>query len=469
MIYLVYLALFSTARGYVYIAGYEPESDVYNHSLLDLDQRDIVTYVGNADWAMAKDIYENGKHSIKATGVIRTMKGFSVNDCKQKGEKYFDIFNNYWVSKGLTDCQYADVIMQAALDGTAVASTGFSFDGEITGSDDFREQAIMKGVLYLNVFMYTIWEMQDAINDCNAGDLDINDGAVHAWDEAVAFYTGSLEGTLVGGKYGLYSGTAYMMFTLAEKRCINFGTCTDDYDGNSRAGYSAVNDKIFADFERMKAYLVPNSTSQTFNCENAYTGKDRIVSQMLVPMVQGALRYLYETDSRIEPNGATEKELGELWAFVTGILPIIDYVDPSVADDLYTYTWGQDMSGDDFASMKIKLESTYAGLNITCDDIGTLCDKSFSLGCIPYSDGERSFDTSKCLAASTSTSSSDDDDDNDGILIFLIIGCVVLFVVCLVLLYWNYVRGKQYEALKEQTEALTSVTVQTGGNGSAND
>merc|ERR1719187_598941 len=143
-----------------------------------------------------------------------------------------------------------------------------------------------------------------------------------------------------------------MMFTLAEKRCKNFGTCTADYDQNPIAGYSAVNDAIFQDFERMKAYLQPGSLSATFNCQNAYTGKDAIVKKMLVPLIQGSLRYLYETDSRIEPNGASEKELGELWAFVTAILPMIDSVDSSVAADLYTYTWGEDMSNDNFASMK---------------------------------------------------------------------------------------------------------------------
>merc|ERR1719232_141246 len=190
--------------------------------------------------------------------------------------------------------------MQAAFDGTQVASTGFEFAGAVTGSDDFRAQAIKKGVLYLNVFMYTIWEMQDAINDCVAGDLSANTGAVHAWDEAVAFYTGSAEGTERGGVNGLESGTAHMMFTLAEKRCKNFGTCTADFDDNPIAGYSAINDQIFEHFEQTKAYLKPNSASSTFNCNNAYIGKNEIVRKMLVPMFQGVFRYLYETDSRVE-------------------------------------------------------------------------------------------------------------------------------------------------------------------------
>ena len=41
----------------------------------------------------------------------------------------------------------------------------------------------------LNVFPYVIWEMQDAVNDCEqyAGSTNNDDASVHAWDEAVAF------------------------------------------------------------------------------------------------------------------------------------------------------------------------------------------------------------------------------------------------------------------------------------------
>jgi len=433
------------------IAGYETESDVHSHNRIDLDQADLVEYVGDADWTSAKDIYENGRHSIKSSGVVRNFKAFSVNNCKQKGEHYFDIHNNYWVGKGLADCQYADDIMQAAFDGTAVASTGFSFSGDVTGSDDFRSQAIKKGVLYLNVFMYTIWEMQDAINDCIAGDLTTNTGAVHAWDEAVAFYTGSAEGTERGGMNGLDSGAAHMMFTLAEKRCKNFGTCTADYDNNPIAGYSAINEQIFEEFETTKDYLKPDSQSANFNCENAYTGKDKIVKKMLVPMLQGVFRYLYETDSRIEPNGASNKELGELWAFVTGVLPMIHNADAAVAADLYTYTWGQDTSNDNFASLKTKIESTYDALGITCEDIGTLCDKSITTSCTPYADGEMSYDTSACTSTSSedpSASKNDDDDDSD-VNIIIIVVCVVLAISLMIALFYAYSQRKKYHEFVE--------------------
>ena len=62
--------------------------------------------------------------------------------------------------------------------------------------DDFRVGSAMTGSAFWSVWMYLIWEMEDAIGDCKAGCSDCNDAPVNAWDEAWAFYTGSdsLEG-----------------------------------------------------------------------------------------------------------------------------------------------------------------------------------------------------------------------------------------------------------------------------------
>ena len=47
-------------------------------------------------------------------------------------------------------------------------------------------------------------QFEDAIDDCtsctsNCNEHSTNSDSVHAWDEGVAFYTGSLEGTAYGG------------------------------------------------------------------------------------------------------------------------------------------------------------------------------------------------------------------------------------------------------------------------------
>ena len=63
-------------------------------------------------------------------------------------------------------------MIKAAFDGTTV--TGNSDLNFGTVGRDFRKEAIQKGIVYLNVFPYVIWEMQDQVNDCNAGTLTNN-------------------------------------------------------------------------------------------------------------------------------------------------------------------------------------------------------------------------------------------------------------------------------------------------------
>merc|ERR1712164_70816 len=174
--------------------------------------------------------------------------------------------NAYWKSKGLETNSggptWSKDIIQAAFDGTALAhsdsSKGNVFNFATAGST-FRKEVIQKGISYLNVFPYVIWEMQDAINDCHDGDLSSNDAAtktfgesVYAWDEAVAFYTGSREGTAKGGVGDLSGG---MQYYLANKRCENFGTCTADTDGDNWSGSSKVNQEVFDLFDLGKRQL----------------------------------------------------------------------------------------------------------------------------------------------------------------------------------------------------------------------
>merc|ERR1719375_2749168 len=99
-----------------------------------------------------------------------------------------------------------------------------SFTNGVHGPNDFsalggaaRVEAIKKGSAYMNVWMYVIREFEDAIDDCKTctsecNEHSANSGSVHAWDEGVAFYTGSLEGTEPGG-----NSAGKLIYRLAEK------------------------------------------------------------------------------------------------------------------------------------------------------------------------------------------------------------------------------------------------------------
>jgi hypothetical protein len=255
-------------------------------------------------------------------------------------------------------------MIKAAFDGTKVGTnTHLDFS---TVSRDFRKEAIQKGVVYTNIFPYVTWEMQDAVNDCLA--LANDNKAVHAWDEAIAFYAGS---KTIGGGYG-FSGDN-LQYALADKRCKNFKTCADGFTGVSK-----VNKDIFALFNLGKEEARKSAVAATTaNCTLLNTLKEKITTLSLVPFVQGTLRYLYKT--RNDDSGRSAKQVGELWAFATAILPFVHEVDANAAEMLYRRAWQLDFTTDSYEAIKTALEATYPKLGtgagvglVTCEAVGDL-------------------------------------------------------------------------------------------------
>merc|ERR1712147_172962 len=281
----------------------------------------------------------------------------AATDVDYKDNGFISVMNAYWKKKGLNEFTWGEEIVDAAFKGTAIGDVYFSTVGW-----DFRKETIGKGIVYLNVFPYVIWEMQDAINDCKAGKLSANADSVHAWDEAVAFYTGSLEGTTQGGDVGLTGGygAGELQFTVAEKRCKNFGTCTADFDMNPYDGYSELNKKVMALFSAGRDEILSAvGLTSSDKCEPVIETMNEISGLMLVPFIQGVQRYLYKTAQ----GTASAKEAGELFAFASAVLPFIDAVDPTAAEKLYNRAWKQDFPTEsDFKTIKYAVEGTYSHL-----------------------------------------------------------------------------------------------------------
>jgi len=271
----------------------------------------------------------------------RTLAGFSTAaEKKMTGQEYFDIYKAYF---GPGD--YAHQRVMAALDKTGICGAC---------DDDARVQIAKKTSAYMNVWMYVIREFEDAIADCKAGCIDCNDDPVHAWDEGVAFYAGSLEGT--DG-----SGSGKMLHALADKRCKNFGTCT------AAGGGSQVNEELFKLFTKGKVAL------QEGKCDDAKPLKKTIVELMSVPLVQGSLRYAY----KVAKLQGGSKEFAEGAAFSAAILPRVHNCDTAAAKtisdtmnmEIDKSAW---VSADTYPAVKKAFESTYACLGITCAHVGGL-------------------------------------------------------------------------------------------------
>jgi hypothetical protein len=202
--------------------------------------------------------------------------------------------------------------------------------------------------------MYVIREMEDAVADCKAGCTDCNDDPVHAWDEAVAFYTGTLEGT------DFIPGVGKMLYALADKRCKNFKTCV----GGKDSGSSQVNKEIFDLFKQGQAKLLAGK------CDEVKPIKKAIIQWMIVPLVQGSLRYAYKV---AELQGGS-KEKAEGAVFSAAIVPVVKKCKESAGVTIEKNMKINSAApmGDGFDAVKKAFEETYDCLGVTCDQIGGL-------------------------------------------------------------------------------------------------
>lgn len=283
----------------------------------------------------------------------RTIAGFStsaeskmLNDCPGCPYKEYKKFYDYY-----GEADYAHQWVTAALDGT---KTNFS-----RGNADFskygftgRTEGAKKGTAYMNIYMYVIREFEDAYDDCNRDCLDCNDGSVHAWDEGVAFYTGSLE-----GKEG--KGDGKLLHALADKRCKNYKTC--GLKGDELEGTSFINYELFNLFTLGQYNLV------TGNCDAVRGNIDEIVDLMSVPLVQGTLRYAYKVD-KLE---GAEKEKAEGAVFAASVLPRVYDCNKDDADVIYS-NMKVDASSTDFAAVKKAFEKNYACMGMNGKMVGGL-------------------------------------------------------------------------------------------------
>lgn len=295
----------------------------------------------------------------------RTIKEFSssaadkMQNCSG-GCPYSD-FEQFLTYYGRPD--YGDHWVSSALSGT---NTQFENGNANFGDPNLpfvsRAECAMKGMVYMNIYMYVIRELEDALDDCGSTCTlyNCNDDPVQAWDKGVAFYTGSLQGSNAGPGFG------NLFYALADKRCKVFQTCGSNSDSTSGGSY--VNQEIFQEF------VVGQYNLLNGQCEEARKNKENIVKLMNIPLIQGTLRYAYKTGNLpADPQKSQDmsKEDAEGAVFAASILPKIHHCNPDdaniILDNMYL---NSDVT--DFTAVKEAFERNYGCLGVTCDTVGGL-------------------------------------------------------------------------------------------------
>jgi Low iron-inducible periplasmic protein len=229
-----------------------------------------------------------------------------------------------------------------------------------------RSEAAKKGIQYMIYPMQVIAELEYAYASCSSCS-STTCGAIYHLDEAVAYYTGSLEG--VDG-----AGSGVVLYNLGDARCANFKTCGPS--GDATSGTSKVNLDIFAAFNSMR-------TALNGNCPGALAQKNIISKKIFIPIIQGALRYAYITDTQTSFTEAAETEG---YTFSASVIPLIHSCNSVSANTIMTnMKLGQKNTASSVA-VKAAFESNYLCLGITCADVGGLYSattSSYSPGMAP--------------------------------------------------------------------------------------
>jgi len=265
--------------------------------------------------------------------VWRTIEKFSTQaDDKMAGQKYFELYKAYYGSG-----DYADKFVKAAFAGAD--------DGEFKFADkseEYRAESAKIGSDFWAIWMYIIREMEDAVEDCVEGDLTENDAPVHAWDEAWAFYAGSLEGT-EGDEAGV------LLYREAENCCESFGTCTD--------GKSVVNRDLLALFDEGKATLKAGKCQEL----NIYA----VVNLMTVPLIQATL-----LNAKQYNDGDASK--AKAAAFLGALLPQLDACSSDDATTVKNLLWIDGSYEDtDYNTVVTALENNYGCMGVPSGQVGT--------------------------------------------------------------------------------------------------
>ena len=383
------------------LAGYQSASSVDAHSKIDLDMEELEKLCGyhsatdgtQTTWRTdALFVYNSGGggkctqedvddtangwctavdgakgNSLKTAPKIRTLAGFATKDYSSLtgdyAEKLPPIYTAYWTANGMT-----------ATEAAVWADTFITKDYSAICKDSGTNQLIKKGANYQAVWMYVLHELEDAIGDCKAGDINANDGnptggAPHAWDEGWAFYAGSQVAD-TAAKAVTDDGT--LIWELAEKRGSDFNT-------QDATGPAKVNVNLLAEFIAGRDLIIDAK------CTEAEALIDKIITQMSIPLIQGTLKYAYSSDpasgsycaSDAGKNAMTAsddcvKAWAEGWAFAAGILPRINECSATAATTIKT---NLDITAtapvkDGYAKVRDAMESTYTCLGITAADVG---------------------------------------------------------------------------------------------------
>lgn len=219
-------------------------------------------------------------------------------------------------------------------------------------------EVYQQAMIFIHVWMWVVRELEHAIDicerDCQNPDSErcLDTTAVHDWDMAVAYYTGS--------RMTSETDPGTLLFHAAQWFCAPSNTCGEDGDDAAM-----VNQWVFRHFNIGQRML------RRGNCSGAHRSKEIIVSMMVVPLVQGTLQFAYEESTS---KSYDEKRSAHAATFALSVLPIVHTCNAEDAAIIHRELKASNESNVDFQAVKSAFERNYPCMNIRCTDVGGIFD-----------------------------------------------------------------------------------------------
>ena len=299
---LTLLATFPSLVLSTLLANYESTYDIHTLSLFDTLSLDVINSEMKEDnYGAALTAYRTGRSNGLES--LEDMAKYTANAISAPDT--FLALSTYYGNDDFF-----------GHNGTVSAINGVGdFDG---WEADARREGATKIGAYQVVLHRSLQYLHEGIVSCDNNDKDTG---VLLWDKAWALFAGSMEGT--DG-----SGGGRSFYALSDKRCPQFKTC------QTTSGLAMTNVKI------LSAWNAGVAAIKSGKCFDAMLERDKIVSQVTVPLIQGTLREAFETDvdgGWVIADGLVERAEG--WGFASSLLPWVAICDESKAklihDNLY--------------------------------------------------------------------------------------------------------------------------------------
>ena len=282
------------------LAGYTPNVDVREYADIDLDILEMSILMEMGAYDAALDLYSYGKHA--ATGFDENRAALSLHQLASSSGRsvvpQFDAFRRYFNG----DEKYADTLIQSLYT-----------EGELYGNERQR-RLVWRGICrYMIMYMASLQALNEAVESCQ-DNADDTRSAMQYWDIGAAFMIGYLEGE---GDRG--SGEGLLFWGLANEKCAEFGTCSEQIPGSS-----IINDQIATLLYAGRGAILAK------NCGEVRKSAREIQPLLTTSLIQGGL----SSTSKLSRRNVVDKDLvqAEAYTFALSVLPLIADVDRDSAN-----------------------------------------------------------------------------------------------------------------------------------------